>query len=378
MKRGHALRVGAFLVGGLGLLIAALIVVFGTGLFTRHDRALMRFDNSVYGLQVGAPVVLRGVRLGSVVSIGLAHDADSGRVTIPVVAELDRGLISDLEAAAGGNARPLDLATMVRRGLSAQLATQSLLTGQLYVDLDLRRGDLGPQGAGGPAPAASGMPAASAVPALAGTRTDGLIEIPTVPGAFQSLQDQLGSLDVARLLQDVSALAAAAREVVGSAELKQAIAELAQAGSEMRRLIARLDQRIDPLAQSAESTLADTRRTLARLGATGERLGGVADRIGRAADQFGQASAQVGATAQRVDGLVGAGTPAIARVQQAAEELSRSAVALRQAAGEDAALVLRLDQALKDVSRASRAVRDLADQLQRQPDALLRGRLDTP
>jgi paraquat-inducible protein B len=357
-RRTQALRIGAFLVGGLALLIAALIVVFGTDVFTRHDRALLRFEHSVYGLQVGAPVVLRGVRLGSVVSIGLAHDADTGRVAIPVIVELDRGRIGDLEAAAGGNARPLDLAALVQRGLAARLATQSLLTGQLYVDLDLRRGA-----------------AAAAPPA---PRSDGLIEIPTEAGAFQALQDQFATLDVAQLMQDVSALAAAARELVGSAELKQAIGELAQAGTDLRRLIARMDQRIDPLARSTESTLAETRRTLARLGQTGERIGGVAERIGRAADRFGETSAQVGTAAQRVDQLAGSAAPALAGVQQAAEELARSATALRQATSEDSATMLRLEQALKDVGRASRAVRDLADQLQRQPDALLRGRQTSP
>lgn len=363
-RRMHALRIGAFLVGGLALLVTALIVVFGTGLFTRHDRALLRFDQSVYGLQVGAPVVLRGVRLGSVVSIGLMHEADSGQVAIPVVVELDRGRISDLEAAAGGNARPLDLSALVQRGLAARLATQSLLTGQLYVDLDLRRGVTAP-----------------APPA----RPDGLIEIPTEAGAFQALQDQIASLDVARLLQDVSALAGAARELVASAELKQAIGELAQAGSDLRRLIARLDKRIDPLASSAEATLADTRRTLAQIGrATSrvdgvtDRIGSTSDRIGSAADRFGEAGERLGAMAQKADAAVGAAPATLAAVQQAAEELGRAAIALRQATGDDAALVQRTDQAVKDLSRASRAVRDLAEQLQRQPDSLLRGRASTP
>ena len=103
----------------------------------------MHFSGSVYGLQVGSPVVFRGVRIGSVQSIGVVHDGEQFRV--PVVAALDRDRIHKLH---GGSARDdpdLSLPSLVARGLSAQLATQSLLTGQLYIDMDLRAGS-------GPAP----------------------------------------------------------------------------------------------------------------------------------------------------------------------------------------------------------------------------------
>ena len=53
------------------LLIAAVVVVFGGRLFAATEQAVMYFRGSVYGLQAGSPVVFRGVRLGSVRSVGV-------------------------------------------------------------------------------------------------------------------------------------------------------------------------------------------------------------------------------------------------------------------------------------------------------------------
>ena len=70
----QALRVGLFVVAGLTLLVGAIALVLGGQVFTPSDRVVMRFTGSVYGLQVGAPVVFRGVNVGYVVGLGLARD----------------------------------------------------------------------------------------------------------------------------------------------------------------------------------------------------------------------------------------------------------------------------------------------------------------
>ena len=68
--RPHALRIGLFAIGGLALLVMAVASVFGGRLFADSERAVLHFNGSIYGLQIGAPVVFRGVRMGGVVSIG--------------------------------------------------------------------------------------------------------------------------------------------------------------------------------------------------------------------------------------------------------------------------------------------------------------------
>lgn len=352
-RRAHALRVGLFALGGLGLLLAAVIAVFGGTVFARPERAVMHFDGSVYGLQVGAPVVFRGVRLGKVVSVGVVHNASTGAFSVPVLAEVDPGLIQDPQGQPAGAQAALSLTHLVQRGLRAQLVNQSLLTGQLYVALDLA------PATGARAPSA-GLPA----PAAPAGAVAGLVEIPTATSGMQSLLAQLQELDLRGMVGQISAAAASASQLMASPKLQQTLAELAGAAGTLARLAATLERRVGPLADAAQGTLADTRRAVGRVDVAADRVSAAADRVGTAA--------------VRVDTLLAPGSPLLASTQRAADELARSAIALRQATAEDAPVLLNVERALHDVSRASRAVRELAELLERQPEALLRGRSAAP
>ena len=137
-QRANATLIGGFVLGGILLVAVAVMAAAGGKLFVRKDRAVMHFSGSIYGLQVGAPVVFRGVRLGSVASVGMVYNPGTDSFSIPVVAELERNLIHSLDGKGADKNPALTLPALVAKGLRAQLAMQSLLTGQLYVDLDLR------------------------------------------------------------------------------------------------------------------------------------------------------------------------------------------------------------------------------------------------
>ena len=359
--RPHALRIGLFAVLGLALLAAAIVAVLGVQIFKAGDRVVMNFSGSVYGLQVGAPVVFRGVRLGGVQSIGVAQI--DGRFAVPVVAELDRAQLQALVGvtageAGGATAGKNALAVLLQQGLSAQLATQSLLTGQLYVDLDLRA-----------------AARAARVGKVAAVRDDGLVEIPTSLTRFQSLQEQLDRVDVDQMSQDLGATLAAARGLVAGPEIKQVMTELAQASSALSKLAASLDRRLPALADSARGTLQRAGDASARVGTAADRL---SDQVTGAADRLGQASERVGAAAGRAEALLAPGSPLHNSVQGAADELARTAAALRAATADDSASLQSLQRAMADVSRAARAVRELANQIEQQPQSLIRGREATP
>lgn len=362
--RPNAARVGLFTLGGLALLFVAVVVVFGGRLFAQTERAVLHFSGSVYGLQVGAAVVFRGVRLGSVKSIGIV--LDGSRFAVPVIVELDRERIRLADGGSAAQEPAVSLAALVERGLTGQLATQSLLTGQLYVDLDLR-------------------PTAKA----AVRRADGLVEIPTAPTRFQSLQDQLDRVDIAAMSADLGATLAATRGLVGGPEIRQTLAELAQASAALARLAANLDKRAPALADAAQGTLAQAARAASSVGAAaerlgaageraGERVGSAAERVGSAAESVGGAASRVGDAAQQAQQLLAPGSPVLASVQQAADELGRSAAALREATASDSASVQSVQRAMGDVSRAARSVRELADLIEQQPQSLIRGRSAAP
>ncbi len=345
-RRAHPTRIGLFMLGAVALLVAAVLVVSRGGLFSPRERAVAHFDGSVYGLQLGAPVVFRGVRLGSVVAIGVVYQGRPGHYAIPVEMEIERDKIASVQ----GKGANVSVADLVAQGLSAQLSMQSLLTGLLYVDLDLR-------------------PATPPRPRPAGH--DGLTEVPTVASPIQALQKQLQTLDLGSLVADVSAVAAGARQLVADPKVRQTLDDLALAGSDLRRLLARLDQRVGPLADALQATLGATKRTA-------DQWGGEVDRVNRAVDRVGVAADSVTGTMARVDRVADAAQPTLQSVQRAADDLARTASALRSATSDDSGLLQQFERAAQDMARASRAVRDLADLLERQPEALIRGRSTTP
>ncbi|WP_424140826.1 MlaD family protein, partial [Roseomonas chloroacetimidivorans] len=129
--------VGGFILGGLALAVAAILLFGGSRLFEQTKRAVVFFEGSVAGLDVGAPVTLRGVRVGSVQRIAL-HLSASGQARIPVTLEL----LPDQVNREGKDAQQsdADIEHLVEAGLRAQLNSQSFVTGQLRVDLDFRPG----------------------------------------------------------------------------------------------------------------------------------------------------------------------------------------------------------------------------------------------
>lgn len=103
--------------------------------FALRSYWLLKFDGSVHGLEVGAPVELRGIRVGRVVDIRLRYGDSRTVFTIPVLIELEPERMALVESDASATDGDAQVALLVENGLRAQLKTGSLLTGQLYVDL---------------------------------------------------------------------------------------------------------------------------------------------------------------------------------------------------------------------------------------------------
>jgi paraquat-inducible protein B len=126
-------------------MIAAIVVV-GTGkLFSKPTEFVCMFQGDLNGLKVGAPVKFRGVQIGSVAAIKLNLSPEEGRLRpgitalwLPVIIELDPSLITS-RGGTGAALKESGFEEMIKRGAQAQLDVESLLTGLLYVDLDIRR-----------------------------------------------------------------------------------------------------------------------------------------------------------------------------------------------------------------------------------------------
>jgi len=138
----------------------------------------LRFDQSMRGLTVGAPVEFKGVEFGRVTSITL--DYDPQKQIFPVVVDaaiypkrlgpVHQKMLKVFNHAEGdaAGARRL-IGTFVEHGLRAQARSGNLITGQMYISLDF-------------------YPDA---PKVAFDMSAEPIVIPTVPGSLEKLQEQL-------------------------------------------------------------------------------------------------------------------------------------------------------------------------------------------
>lgn len=138
----------------------------------------LRFDKSLHGLSLGAPVEFSGLDVGEVASIDLDYDPVKHRflsvVGINVYAQRLGTVLNRLPKPNGDPARQaaVFLRGMVDHGLRAQARAGNLLTGQLYISLDFMPNA---------APVAFDMDASP-------------LSIPTVNGGFDRLQEQVASI----------------------------------------------------------------------------------------------------------------------------------------------------------------------------------------
>jgi paraquat-inducible protein B len=139
----------------------------------------MRFSQSLRGLSVGAPVDFVGVNIGQVFSLDLDYDAEHKSFPVIVTALIyPRRMGKAYEVLEqSGTATSEDkmarlVSELVARGLRAQPRTGNLLTGQLYIALDF-------------------MPASRSARFDVDARP---LEIPTVSGSVQELQQKLVSI----------------------------------------------------------------------------------------------------------------------------------------------------------------------------------------
>ncbi len=99
---------------------------------------LLLFAGSVRGLILGAPVEFRGIRVGSVEGASFKYLPGDPEHRVPVLIKIDPDLLLDPTSNDTATAETL-IAQNVEKGLRASLKSASLLTGQLFVDLEFQK-----------------------------------------------------------------------------------------------------------------------------------------------------------------------------------------------------------------------------------------------
>jgi paraquat-inducible protein B len=255
-KQASPTLIGAFVVGAIALVVAGLLV-FGSGRFFA-DRLtwVTYFPGSVKGLRVGAPVNFRGVRIGEVTRIQVLYDEQDGSMLIPVVMEVLPEQVTVIDRGDGQQSRRTEVEELIRRGLRAQLQTDSLVTGLLSVDLDFY-------------PDAPVEQVSIDIPAL----RDHLV-VPAIPSRMEELEQSLGTVmqEIPGLLRDVRSLLGEVTSGETASSVDQILQDVAhftdsldRATPAMARLIERTEQSaasIQRVAESAEQIMTSNQETI--------------------------------------------------------------------------------------------------------------------
>jgi paraquat-inducible protein B len=318
-NKANPARLGAFILGALALVVLAVVVMGSGQLFQKKHEYILYFQGSVNGLRVGAPVKFKGVQIGSVtrillnINLGQESTAESAAIKIPVIIELEQSLLMRRGVSQVNLDDPGIMRAFIDSGLRAQLAMESFVTGVLYIDLDLH-----PE-----TPVTLVLPPGTVAPYQ---------EIPTVPTPLEQVQSaanrvlaQLDQVDFQKLSVKIQATLESVSELATSPELKSAVkglsqteASLNQAAVGIRQATLKFDQEVGPLSASLRSTTKNANVALA----------------------------QARATLATVQDSLGAASP----------------------------LVYQTGKAMQDLDDAARSVRQLAQYLQRNPSAPVRGR----
>ncbi|MDR1401591.1 MAG: MlaD family protein [Puniceicoccales bacterium] len=136
-KKANTLLIGVFVVAGLLLFVTAVVVFSSMDLLAKKMTFYSFFDTSLNGLDVGAPVKFKGVKVGAVESIEIIYDSELDEASTVVIFNINANLFKTVSRS---RLRVSDYDMFYReqidRGLAAKLSMESILTGKLYVGLD--------------------------------------------------------------------------------------------------------------------------------------------------------------------------------------------------------------------------------------------------
>jgi len=345
-ERANPTVIGGFVVGAV-LLFVVGIVVFSKGTFwVEKPTRVLYFEGSVAGLDVGAPVNFRGVRIGSVSKILIRVNFENKMIRTPVFIEIDREKIMGLKGIPESEERQEFVQDLIQRGLRAQLVLQSLITGQLAVEFDMH-----------PETPIN----------LVGSDTD-YLEIPTIPSGIQELKTRFEKLQLDELVSALLHTVQSIDEAVQSPDLKKAIEDLDKTLVSVKNLAENIDSRVGPLFTSFEDTSNAARLTLEES----------QDMIATAKLDLKQALKGIQQLAQNIDKQVVPVAKNIDQISQAARGAfvkgEEAMTTVKGLAGEKSPERFELNRALKEISAAARSIRDLARYLERNPNTLVYGK----
>ncbi len=214
--------------------------------FIKKITCILSFDGSVRGLKEGAPVEFRGIKVGRVKQIRLKFDSQKASFRIPVLVEIEPGrFISEDQNKIAAPFETFD--TLIAHGLRAKLQTGNLLTGQLFIGLDMYPG----------------------TPVRLVNTQSPFPELPTIPADLEQMTASvkkilanMEKLDMEKISSELITTLEGASRLTNNREIAEAVTELKESMTLLKQILSKLDQRIEPIAINLENALGAGHETL--------------------------------------------------------------------------------------------------------------------
>jgi paraquat-inducible protein B len=317
-RTANPVAVGAFVIGTLVLALLLAIFFGGGHWWSSRERFVLIYDTSIKGLNVGAPVTIKGVKIGEVVDIKAHMYENSLSILNSVVIEVDPDAL-EREGSSGDGAELMD--ELVKRGLRAQLRLQSLLTALLYVDVDFH-------------------PDKPAQYKDVKTRYK---QLPTTPTDLEQLTRDLESIDINKLGENFQQIVDGVNELINDKALQHLVQDVSDTLASVRAAADQLNRQALAFGNRTEPLLADGQQTL---------------------QQLNSALPQLTNDLQQT----------LVALRQASESLQKTTANTTYLTSEDSPLIYRIDRAADSVNKAAEQVHRLTDALERQPESLIYGK----
>lgn len=180
--------IGLFTIVSVVLFVAFLSILLSDKIFVKKNNLfVLYFSEPIRNLNIGSPVVFRGVEVGKVAKINLVVDKNDLSFTIPVYINLNiDGVFNTIDNERIEN-KELFVKRLIEKGLKGKLDTHSIITGQLMIELEI-------------------LPDEETKYRDKFTDDDGIVEIPTILSSKKQLTEGLKELPVKEIFEKVDLL----------------------------------------------------------------------------------------------------------------------------------------------------------------------------
>ena len=316
-KRANPVLIGGFVVGTVALIIL-FAVLTGNGKLSRHDRVRYElvYNTSIKGLNVGAPVTLRGVKIGEVVMIKARYYADRHDVLNSVYVDIYPDSVVQEDGSDEENLPE----RLIQQGFGAQLKPQSLLTGLLYIELDFYPDQ------------ASSITVKTDYP-----------QIPTVMSDLETFSKDVDDMDLPGMVSDL-------REVINNLKAVTASNEAQNLASTLNQALVSFDTMSREVGNS--------------FSAMSKQFVPMAKDIRLLSDNMNR----------HLPETVSQLNQAIIEMQKSLVAMQDTATQMQDILDPQSPMFYQFQQSSKDISKAARAIDYLAEMLEQQPSAIWSGR----